>query len=285
MCKKFFLFCFVFFLLINSLASEDCISDFTRKKIENFVTYRVILKSEDDEIAYDKIEKLKKDALENLPEHALDFEQEKCLLESLYFIEYYEHTLNSSGNQKELRAEMKRLMKQNFECLDKRKKNEICDWMYQLSGDVTAYYMTRSVAATFFYGMRVKGFYEKAIQTNKKRSISYVCLGNWCFYAPVIFGGGKGKAKKLFEEALKCAEIPGEKYLAYIAMSQINFENNDKDSALEYLKKAVDLELGQKELKLISRCNEKGYSNFQYLRNRSGIDEEMAEDEKDDEDK
>ena len=277
--KRFFLI-LIFSFFCEFLFSEGIISDFTRKKVEDFVTYRVILKSEDDEVAYKKINELKEIALAELPSYAKDFEQEKCIIEALYFMEYYEHVLNAEGNQKELHAEMKRLMQNNFECINKRKKSQICEWMYLISGDVTAYYMTRSIAATFFYGMRVKEFYEKAIEANKERSSSHVCLGNWCFFAPGIFGGGKEIAKSHFEDALKCAKIDGEKYLAYIAISQINFEKNNLDIAKEYLKKAVELGLGQKELDRIALCNKKGYSYFQYLRNRSGIDEEISEDEK-----
>ncbi|WP_294430217.1 hypothetical protein [uncultured Treponema sp.] len=283
--KRFIFFALIVSFFTVSLGAEDVISEFTRQKVEDFVTYRVILKSVNHEDAWKKIDELKKEALAELPEHAKDFEQEKCLLESLYFAEYYEHALNSSGNQKELRAEMKRLMKNNFACIEKRKDEQVCDWMFQLTGDVTAYYMTRSVAATFFYGMKVKGFYERAVEANKKRAISYVSLGNWCFYAPGIFGGGKTRARRHFESALKCAEIPGEKYLVYIALSQIQYEAKKTAAAKGYLQKAVDLDLGRKDLDFIARCNEKGYSYFQYLRNRSGIDEEMAEDEKDDEDR
>lgn len=283
--KRFFSFILIFSLLCGLLAAEDPISSYTRQKIEDFVTYRVTLKSIPHEDAYKKIDELKVEALAELPNHAKDFEQEKCLLESLYFAEYYEHALNASGNQKELRAEMKRIMQNDFACIEARDKYQVCDWMYELTGDVTAYYMTRSAAATLFYGMKVKGFYEKAVLANQERSCSHVSLGNWCFYAPALFGGGKARALRHFINGEKCAVIPGEKYLVYIALSQINFENKNKDAAKEYLEKAIALDLGRKDLDLIAKCNKKGISYFQYLRNRSGVDEEMAEDEKDEEDK
>ena len=120
---------------------------------------------------------------------------------------------------------------------------------------------------------------------NPKRVSAHVCLGNWRFYAPFLFGGGKGRAKRHFDDALDCAELPGEKYMAYIASSQIRFEKGDKEEAEKYLQMAFDLNLGRKDLDTIVKCNKKGYSYYQYLRNRSGIDEEMAEDEKDEEDK
>ena len=213
------IFCFLIFLLACCafLSGENVISDYTRQKVEDFVTYRVTLKSEDHEIAYKKIDALKKATLAELPAFAKDFEQEQCLLESLYYAEYYEHALNADGNQKELRAEIKRLMKNDFACINARNKDEICDWLYLLTGDVTAYYMTRSLAATFVYGMKVKDCYEKASEVNPKRASAFVSMGNWCFYAPALFGGGKAKAQKNFDIAENCAVIPGEKYLVYIA--------------------------------------------------------------------
>ena len=53
------------------------------------MTYRVTLKSEEHEVAYKKIDELKKKTLAELPAYAKDFDQEKCLLESLYYAEYY----------------------------------------------------------------------------------------------------------------------------------------------------------------------------------------------------
>ncbi len=280
-------FCLTVFFLSFCwiISAEELISDYTRQKVEDFVTYRVTLKSEDHEVAYKKIDDLKKETLAELAAYAKDFEQEKCLLESLYFAEYYEHALNADGNQKELRAEIKRLMKNNFACIEARNKEDVCDWLYLITGDVTAYFMTRSLAATIFYGIKVKDFYEKAAEKNPSRASAYVSLGNWCFYAPAFLGGGKARSQKNFDIAEKCAVIPGEKYLVYIAQSQLNFENKKTDIAKDYLDKAIALGLGRKDLDLIARCNKKGISYFQYLRNRSGVDEEMAEDEKDEEDK
>ncbi len=285
MTKRLFFLLIFFFIFCAFLSGENVISDFTRQKVEEFVTYRVTLKSEDHDVAYKKIDELKKQTLAELPNYAKDFEQEQCLLETLYFAEYYEHALNADGNQKELRAEVKRLMKNDFACINARNKNDVCDWLYLLTGDVTAYYMTRSLAATFLYGMKVKDCYEKAAEVNPERASAYVSMGNWCFYAPAILGGGKAKAQKNFDIAEKCVVIPGEKYLVYIAQSQLNFENKKTAVANEYLEKAIALDLGRKDLDLIAKCNKKGISYFEYLRNRSGVDEEMSEDEKEEDDK
>lgn len=282
--KRFFSFVLIFSLFTALFAAEP-ISDYTKQKIEDFVTLRVLLKDEPYESAVKKISEIRDEALAGLPPQAVDFEQEQCILETLYFTEMYEHSLVAVGNQKELRKKMKELMKRDVKCIDSRKKGKLSDWLCLLAGDATSYYMTRSVTATFMYGFRVKKYYEKALEINPNRASARVNLGNWLFYAPQVAGGGKAKAQTQYNIAAVSASIPGEKYMAYIGVSQINYENKKFDVAKEYLQKAVDLNLGHSELDIIKKCNAKGYSNFQYLRNRSGIDEEMAEDEKDDDDR
>lgn len=283
--RRFSCFILIFSLFSVFAFSEGAISDFTEQKVAEFVTLRVALKSEDEAVALKKISEIRDEVLPQLQEQAKDFEQEECILESMYFMEMYDRLLSSSGTQKELRAKMKSQMQKNIKCIESRNKKSISEWLYLFTGDVTAYYMTRSVTATFLYGMKVKGFYERAVAANGDRAAAHVSLGNWCFYAPAIVGGGRNKSQKQFEAALKCAKIKGEQYMAFISFSQLNYEKKNFSIAKEYLEKAVQLELGSKELDRIKKCNEKGYSHFQYLRNRSGIDQEMAEDEKEDDDK
>lgn len=283
--KRRLCFLVIFSLFVSGIFANSVISDFTKDRVEHFVTYRVRLKSDDFTVAIEKITALRNKTISQLPKYAIDFEQEKCILETMYFMEIYERELDSRGNQKELRQTMKSLVQKNVKCIDSRKKNQISEWLYLVTGDSTSYYMTRSVAATLLYGFKVKDYYENALKINEKHVSAHVSLGNWCFYAPEIFGGGKKKSLSHYEKAIKYASIPGEKYLAYIAFSQLNFENGKTALAEEFLQNAVELGLGQKELDVISKCNKKGYSNFQYLRNRSGIDAEMSEEEKDEADK
>ena len=47
---------------------------------------------------------------------------------------------------------------------------------------------------------------------------------------------------------------------------------------------AYGLELGTKELDLMRKCNDEGISYLQYMRNSSGIDEEIPEAEKEEDD-
>ena len=285
--QRFFSFVLIFSPFAGILSAENVISDYTTQKVEEFVNTRIALKSEDFNFAIDTINKLWADSLAGLSEQAKDLEQESCILDSMYFMEIYDRTLAAGDKRPDLRKKMKEQMKRNKRCVSARTEDEkpVSDWMYLFTGDVTSYYMTRSVAATLLHGLDVKGCYENAISVNPERASAHVSLGNWRFYAPGLFGGGKKRAQNQLDKAVASAKIPGEQYMSYLSYSQVNYERGNTDVAKEYLDKAKALGLGQKELDLIERCNEKGYSYFQYLRNRSGIDKEMAEDEKDEDDK
>lgn len=279
---KKFLFILISFCFSQVFAAQ-VISDFTEQKLLDFTTLKIQLKSADDKDALAQIENLRKSTLAELPSHAIDFEQEKALLESTYFMESYEHLITTE-NRAELRKIMKHHMNENVACMNARKENQISPWLYVVTGDVTAYYMTRSIPATLMYGLRIKSWYEKGAEGKNGVSGSSMSLGNWLFYAPPPFGGKK-KALASYEKAVKQAKTPGELYLAYEFLSQLYFEMENYKKSVEYLQKAYDLNLGRKDLDKVKRCNEAGYSLYQYNRNRAGIDEKIPEDEMEEDDK
>jgi len=272
---------------LSPVFSESEISDYTEKKLLEFVDYRIILKSEDDEKALAEITRIEEEALAALKENAKDYDQEYALLRGLYYMEKYEHSF-APEKRAELRNQCKPLMKDLQKVIDKRKEKQINKWTYVVAADVTNYYMTRSVAATLYYGFTVKDYYKSALKKDKYFPIANTDLANWNFYAPGLFGSNK-TAKELYKNGLKGCEreecTSGEKYMLYEYYSQLLFELKDKKLSAEYLQKAYDLNMGTKELDRIKNLNSKNISFLQYLRNRSGIDEEMPESEKDDEDK
>ncbi len=280
----FYLFFISIIFICENVFANAQISLFTEEKIKDFLTVRIELKSAKDDEALKRIDEIEKEVFAELEKNAVDFEQERLILESFYFMEKYEHALNPNENRDLLRREMKTLMKKCFDCLDSRGE-EASKWLYNVCGDVTSYYMTRSVKATFFYGLKVKTMYEKAVLLDATLPTANVSLGNWFFYAPRIFGGGKDKARDCYCAALKGSTTEGEKYIAYQALSQLYFEENNMSLCAFNFDKARSLNIGEKELDLMKRCNDAGYSLFQYRRNRAGIDEKIPEEYKDAEDK
>lgn len=270
-------------LCFSQVFAAQIISDFTQQKFNEFSTLKIQLKSVDDDAALEKISSVREAAFAELPSYALDFEQERRILESIYFMESYEHLITPE-KRGELRKIMKVHMNENIACLDSRAENERSPWLYLVCGDVTAYYMTRSIPATLLYGLRIKGWYEKSAEIDGGLSGAFLSLGNWLFYAPQPFGGKK-KALASYEKALAQAKNNGELYLAYEFLSQLYFEMKNSEKCAEYLQKAYNLNLGEKDLEKVRKCNDAGYSLYQYNRNRAGIDEKIPENEMEEDDK
>ena len=266
---------------------QNVLSEYTLDKISSFITERIVLKDAEIDDAVDKITQIRINTMPNLLSHAKDYEQEACILESLYYMEIYERAANDS-NRKDMREKMRLLMERNFACIDSRKKCEISEWLYQVAGDVTSYYMTRSISATLHYGFKVKSFYESAVEINPVSPEGNISLGNWYFFAPGIFGGSNKKAEKCYKNAEKGSvenEIDGEKFLAYEFLSQLYFELKKSSLHSEYFEKFRNLGIGTREVKIAEKYNNNGQSYYQYMRNKSSIDKELPESEKDDADK
>ncbi len=276
----FFLIFLFFFFTNNAFAQNSAISDYTENLVNDFVTERVILKSEDDFNAVSPIKNMLEESLLHLNENAIDYEQEKAILEGMYFMEIYVHSLRFVSDSTELVNELKSRMDKMTAVVSAREIKKLSKWAYVFAGDLTSFYMTRSLQATLFYGFKVRDFYEKALKIDDLCTSANISLGNWTFYAPAVFGG-KSKSEELFLRAIKGAHSDGEKFIAYEYISQLYFEKKDYKKSGEYMALAKSLNIGTKELNLIENCNKLGYSYYQYMRNASGIDEAVSSAEND----
>ncbi|MBQ5537757.1 MULTISPECIES: hypothetical protein [Treponema] len=279
----------VFFLLFSvslSLSSAEAISPYTKGKIGEFMDLRVRIRStSSDSEAVAIISAAEDEALGGLLGNAADMEQETCILRSMYLVERHEHLL-AAKNRDALRKLMKSQMSRNVACLEERLKSgaEISSWLYLYCGDITSYYMTRSIPATLLYGLRVKAWYEGAVALSPKMTLANVSLGNWYFYAPPPFGSRK-KSERCYKAAVEGAEADGEKYLAYQFLSQLYFEMGNASESAACIDKAASLGLGTAELDAMRELNGKGISLFAHNRNRVGIDEDIPEDAKEADDR
>lgn len=273
--KRFFNSIIILSILIcfNGYLSAETktISDYTNSKVVEFITTRVILKSEEDMKARTTIENMKKEAFLHLRENAIDYEQEARILEGMYFMEIYMHSIGNEANPHALIMKMKEQMDLNTALLNRLPASKVNKWLYVFTGDITSFYMTRSIQATLLYGLKVKSYYEKALQIDPLMTSANISLGNWLFYAPPIFGGRK-KSKEYFLKGIEGAKAPGDFFIAYEYLSQVYYEEKNMADANKYMDLCRALNIGTKELDLISKCNSLGYSYYQYMRNASGID-------------
>ncbi len=281
---------FIYFLLCLCAAFPVCggevISSYTQEKIDEFMTLHMQLTAcATNAEALAKIDAFEAETDSMLPSVAVDYEQEKLILESVYLMERYHYKFDPNKNRAELRALFKSQMQKNEELLDSLPKGENANkWLYLFTGDVTSFYMTRSLPATLRYGMHVKKLYQKALELDAGFTFANLNLGNWIFYAPKIVGGGLNKSQVWFQTAFDNARTAGEQYAAALQLSQFWFEKQEPDKCREYLAVAERLIPGSKEVARTRKVNNFGISLFQYNRNQSGIDEKMDKAEMDEND-
>lgn len=253
----------------------DKISDYTAEKIAMILKPYVIMGLEEEtEGPLQKISALEKELIPRLQQIAVDYEQEKLILESLYLMERRHYEYNSETKSPELNDLFKEQFKKNERWLSAHENQPVNKWMLLFTGDLTSCYMVQSIAATISYGMHVRRLYERALEEDPEFSLAYVNLGLWRQYAPMIFGGGEEKAFEEYSKAFDCAKTNSEKYISSIYISQYWFEKGNEKKCVDYLKIAEDAFPQGKEIPLIRKMNGQGISLFVYNRNQSGVDDD-----------
>ncbi len=262
-------------LSAHPIFASEKISEYTLQRLRDFTALRAEFSSQKQaKDVMDKLKDFEDMTFAQLEKEALDYEQEKLILESYIMMERFVHVFNEPDtNLKDVRLKLKEMMKKNENWISQYgKKNGTNAWMYVMTGDVTSCYMTFSIASTMVHGMRVKNLYEMAVKANPCQWNANIDLGQWLFYAPGIFGGSKKKAGEMFKSAVEGADTDSEKYYAYIYYSQFLFENNKKEQASEILAKADEIIPGSFYVQNVRSMNENNSSLFTANRNRSGVD-------------
>ncbi len=271
---------FMTVLCCASVFAGEAISRFTSDTIDTFMNLRIGLSSFSNYEALEKIDAFEAASFQELPDKALDFDQEKLILESLYAMERYNYLFDYEDKRPGLRVMMKEQMKKNEAWFEASGNATGANkWMYMLTGDVTSCYMTYSVPCTLLYGLHVKKLYQNALKQDSLYSYGCINWGQWLFFAPRIFGGGKNKALKSFENALKGARNDGERYFALIFLSQLWYDKGNTTKYMSYLNQAATYNPTSRFIETIRRCNEEDISLFQYNRERSGVDTHMSDSE------
>ncbi len=262
-------------LLPAQLFAGVQISDYTAAKLREFSVYRMHFSAYEN--VYDvlnDIDTFEAEIQKNLAREAVDYEQEKLIWESEFAMERYVYKFDLDKGQKNIRIMLREQMKRNEAWL---KDHEATDgankWLYVLTGDVTSCYMTFSVAVTLLKGLWVRELYEKAVEQDPLFQQANTNLGQWLFYAPGIFGGGKKKALARFQQAYDGARTEVEQYFAGVYLSQGLLENKESALSSQYLSKSDKMNPNSKWIATIKRINAQNISLFKYNRKRSGIDD------------
>ncbi len=157
------------------------------------------------------------------------------------------------------------------------KTQEHNKWLYVTAGDILSsslQYLPLSTAMN--EGLTIKKYYDKALENDPDFVFCLINIAQWYFHAPVISGGGKGKAMKAFLAAEKAAESKAELYYAKLFLSQSYFEDGNKEKAAELLSEAENLLPGSRTVKFYRLLNENGYYYFEYPEHREKINAKLG---------
>ncbi len=275
--NRFFILCAVF-TFVSAQFSAFALMPQTEKIIDGFLNLHAELTAEEsNEIARSKIESYFESAKNLLPNE--DAEQGMLLLDSLHLMESEPYPIDGDDPKAKNRAFGEQMKKNEAFISAHEDDGSISKWLYLFTGDVTSYYMTRSVASTFRHGMRVKKLYELALKKDPLLTNANINIGNWYFYAPRIFGGGTDKAGDCYELAHLSARTKGERYMSALVLSQFFFcekQNDQYESLMNEAKKEVP---NSKEIARIKKFNAQGISLFEYNRKKSGVDEHQEDED------
>ncbi len=278
--KKTIVFCIFVALLLTPLAAAEKLSDYSLQKYQEFTANRIKWTTyTDNNVILKEIDAFMDEVYKELPYKALDYEQEKLFWESNYKVETFVYIFAVEDlDLKEVRLALKKQMQKDEDYISSHEKMKdakggVAPQMYILTADVTSCYMSFSVAAALFHGMRVKGLYATALKKDSSLWNANTGMGQWLYYAPGFVGGGLKKASKYFQAAYDVSAGEKDRFYTGVYLSQICFEAGDSIGCSKYLSEAEAICPESHHVKLVKRVNAKGYSLFYYNRHRTGVDE------------
>lgn len=213
-----------------------------------------------------------------------DFNEEKISNEVLLCIEniltwesfnyLYNEDNENCGNLKEMITSQYEKIRAYFK---KTGNNGHSKWLYVTAGDILSSSLQYlSIKKAMQEGLTIKKYYDRALEEEPGFVFCLINIGQWYFHAPVVSGGGKGKAMDAFKKAETSAQTDVEKYYAKLYLSQSFYEDGKKARAAELLDECEQLLPGSSSVKLFKKLNENGYHYFEYPENRRKIDSKLA---------
>ncbi|OJF75721.1 MAG: hypothetical protein BKP49_11030 [Treponema sp. CETP13] len=158
-------------------------------------------------------------------------------------------------------------------------KPTINKWLYTTSADIFSWSLEfLSKSDVIKYGCIARDHYKTALKDDPNMAFALFGLAQWNIYVPVILGGGKNKAIKLFKQAIKVSRNRSEKFYSYIYLSQAYFDKNKKQQSSLTLQKALELAPNSSHIHFIQSLNQDNCSYFEYMTNRTNIENKVNND-------
>ena len=253
-----------FFLLgAQSALFAASVSQKCENLISDFMTLRMNLSFESESSeAIQKINKFKEDFDKERSEYS---EEEQLVIDNFIVNEIYNYQYNHSESRKSTKAK-------NESYIAKHKGEQLDKWVSTTAADVISCYMSFSASDVLKYGLSLKDFYQNAVSQDEKMAYALMNLGQWYYWAPRLSGGSKKTALSYMEKALQAAKTPAETYYACIFLSQVLFEEGEKERCAKLLDQATEIAPQSTYLKAIRKMNREGDSLYQSNRKNSKME-------------
>ncbi len=156
------------------------------------------------------------------------------------------------------------------------KKEAHSKWLYTTAGDILSCCMQfLPIPTAMNEGLTIKRYYDCGVKADPDMVFCLINIAQWYFYAPVVNGGGKGKARRALEHAVDSARNDAELYYAKVLLSQVLFEEKKFERAAALLDEADSLLPNSRTVRNYRRINGIGHSYFDYTVNRRKIDAKL----------
>lgn len=293
MLKKtnFFIFSIFLFLLLqipsfaqdltenseNILKSEEYTSaqiyNAFQKEVDDFMTLRMNLASyETPELALEQIDFYCNSHFSGGIFTSFS-DEEKLVLENFKTLEQYNYLIKIEGQKKNVEKMIDFQYEKVTSWISSHKKESMEKWLYATAADLLSCHLNfASVATIMRDGLRVKKYYEKALEEDENMSYALTNLGQWYYFSPHFCGGSKSEAKKCFQKAVYSSKTDAELYFAKIFLSQILFDEKETKVQSEILLSEADSFLpGGTYIAQIKKINSAGYSLLQFNAKRMSM--------------
>ena len=274
--KSLFIACIA--LVCTAFASAGEFTSAEKKAVEDILAFRLSLRSYDtDDQAIAAVQKYRKEEAKKIA--ALGEEAQIVCLNMLATAEYnvfYAKNMHAPEMEGILRPQYERLTAYAA----KHPLSEQNPWFTLTSADITnsmMQFLKQKEAINL--GLQEKKDYADVLKKAPKMAFAHMLSGYWYYYAPGIGGGSKKKARQFFSDAHKYAANDYERYYGAINLSQIHFEDKNKEEAARLLDEAEKILPKTRYIAFIKKINTLGYSVFDYNQNstREKLDEKLKE--------
>ena len=202
--------------------------------------------------------------------HWADIEQncteaEKLVLTNLLYVQRYNYMVQIKGNKKTLINMLGGQAKVAKSYIDSHKNITMDKWLYLSAGSITAVYMALEPLKTAFtYGYFVRDMFQKAVDLDSKFSYAQRNLAQWYYYCPDFLGGGKKKAKTIFQKSYETAISDVDIFEATMLVSQLKYDDKDYATCSSMLDNLEVQFPGNTYIAFVRGINAKGESIFKY---------------------